>query len=211
MPPMPPKEKKSKIWLWVLLGVCGLSLIVRMVDASDNSTEQAKEEISAQQVSKEEWTNRLIDDLNINDEYMDSVIQRAEVTKSPEMLAAYVRDMNNIADKVITDSLYMDVYDTPEVFEKMEKNSKKANKILPKLKKIVRAKYVKVLSEELWEHNIYVESSGTTITFIGGVFANNKNIKDWQAKVETGLKELGFTQVRYKWIKHADEYTYYDL
>lgn len=211
MPQMPPKKKKSKRWIWITLALIIIPATISGIFSDDTSNNTDNKDKKVTQMSKEEWTKILITDLDSSSEYIDSVINRAKETKAPEMLRSYVSDMNNIADKKITDSLYMDVYSTPEISEKMEANSKKAKSILPQLKKIVREKYVKALGDKLWENNIYVESSGTTITFIGAVFANNKNIKDWEEELEPQLQELGFKQVRYKWIKHDDEYTYYNI
>lgn len=211
-PPMPPRKKKNLTWLWILL-VIFVGLPILAVIISPDSFKDAKEQKEIKKLSKESWTENLMADLKTQSEYIDSVIPRAKVTTSPEMLRSYISDMNKIADKVITDSAYMEVYSTPEVAKLMDENSKKAKKVLPQLGTICRKQYVKQLGDKLWEENIYVESSNNakTITFIGAVFASNKNIKAWQDELGDALKEMGFTRVEYKWIKHDPEYTYYDL
>ena len=90
-------------------------------------------------------------------------------------------------------------------------NGIRAGKLLDSKETEWRELYVKKLKNELWEHNVEVEVSGKTITFIGGMFANNANIKKFQESAASTLTILGFKQVRYKWIKHADEYQYFDL
>lgn len=90
-------------------------------------------------------------------------------------------------------------------------NGIRAGKLLDSKETEWRKLYVEKLKNELWEHNVEVDVSGKTITFIGGMFADNGSIKQFQESVATPLSILGFKQVRYKWIKHADEYTYYDL
>lgn len=211
-PPMPPRKKKNLTWLWIVL-VIFVGLPILAVIISPDSLKDNKEKNELKKPSKESWTETLMSDLAMQSEYIDSVIPRAKATTSPEMLRSYMSDMKKIADKVITDSTYMEVYSTPEVTKLMEENSKKAKKVLPELGTICRKQYVKQLGDKLWEENIYVESSNNakTITFIGAVFASNKNIKAWQDELGDALKEMGFTRVEYKWIKHDPEYTYYDL
>lgn len=209
--PQPPKKKKS-VWLWIIGGFVALCAISAMFGGNDSSSKQDQKPEKTQ-ISKEEWTSRLMKILQNHNEYLDSILPRAKETKSLSMLKGYVSDATRFSDKVIDDSLYMDVYSTKEVQDLMESNSAKAKKVLPQLQKILRENYVEEIKDKLWEENIYVETSngGTTITFIGGIFASNKNIKKWQEESGETLAEMGFKQVRYKWIKHTDEYTYYDL
>lgn len=76
-----------------------------------------------------------------------------------------------------------------------------------------RARYAKLLGDELWEHDIKVKTlnGGKTIEFVGGIFAANKNIKDFQEKVYGNLVAYGYTRSQYKWIEHDTEYTYFDI
>ena len=95
----------------------------------------------------------------------------------------------------------------------LEKNLKKANKLITKLQPAFRKQYVKLLGNALWEHDIEVQASNNykTITFIGGTFARNINIKDFHNEAYEMLKLLGFTRAEYKWYKYDDEYTYYTI
>ena len=90
-------------------------------------------------------------------------------------------------------------------------NGIRAGKLLDSKETEWRELYVKKLKNELWEHNVEVEVSGKTITFIGVMFANNANIKKFHESAANTLTILGFKQVRYKWIKHDDEYQYFNL
>lgn len=211
-----PKKKQNLIVIAIAIGLGILWLIVAHFRAPENTTStdtHNQESIEPNEVSKETWTQSLIEELNIQKEYIDSVIPRAKRTSAPAMLKGYVLDMRKIANKTISDSLFMDVYSSNEVADLMESNSKNAKKILPQLTKIWRAEYAKQIKEKLWEENIDVVTSngGTTITFIGGLFASHKNIKQWQEEIGPGLEEMGFKRVQYKWIPSASEYTYYDL
>jgi hypothetical protein len=80
----------------------------------------------------------------------------------------------------------------------------------PKLRKA----YVDIVANKLWEENITVTVQGNgnnIINFTGGLFANNKNIKQMQETINEVVKMFRFKQIRYRWFKGADEYTYYDL
>ncbi len=81
---------------------------------------------------------------------------------------------------------------------------------LPKL----RDAYGPAVRKALWEHDLSAKTFGAgfrTIEFVGGAFAANRNIKEFQTNLSDVLHQLRFKQSRYKWYKEADEYTYYDI
>lgn len=209
MYPSPKPKKKSHKTLWIILGVLVFFFIIIVASGGDDNKEAAK----SNKPSKDEWRQELVDELNAEKEYIDSVVPMAKNTKSGEMLCGYVSDMEAIADKKLKDSTYTDVLEEQEIVDKINDNKKRASAILPTLKSVCRKQYAKYLDDKLWEHNIDVETSngGTTITFIGGIFASNKNIKDFQNQSAETLRMFGFKRVIYKWIPHDPNYTYYDL
>lgn len=76
----------------------------------------------------------------------------------------------------------------------------------------LRKDYAKVVANKMWENDIEVYSSGTGnryINFAGGIFAANKNKKDFQTELQEILTLLRFKQSRYRWYKGEDEYTYW--
>ena len=78
----------------------------------------------------------------------------------------------------------------------------------------MREEYGKAMAQKLWESNIYVSTEGITdgiINLTGGLFANNKNIAETQKTLHDVLNQFRFKQVRYRWYKGADEFTYYKL
>jgi len=82
--------------------------------------------------------------------------------------------------------------------------------ILPKLRK----DYANILDAKLWEYNVDVISFGKNYKYlelVSGMFANNKNIKTTQTSLADMAGNLRFSQIRYKWYKGAQEYTYYNL
>lgn len=78
----------------------------------------------------------------------------------------------------------------------------------------LRDAYGPAVRKALWEHDLSARTFGSgfrTIEFVGGVFAANWNIKEFQTNISDVLHQLKFKQSRYKWYKEADEYTYYDI
>ena len=66
----------------------------------------------------------------------------------------------------------------------------------------------------MWENDIEVSANGTGkqyINFTGGIFAANKNKKEFQTQVQKVLNMLRFKQARYRWYKGESEYTYYKM
>jgi hypothetical protein len=79
---------------------------------------------------------------------------------------------------------------------------------------ILRKAFARLMKDKLWEHDIDVNVSGTNnsvLTFTGGIFAANKNIKDVQQMIWDQMEMLRFKRVNYKWYKYDDEYTYYNV
>lgn len=78
----------------------------------------------------------------------------------------------------------------------------------------IRANYAKVLKNKLWEEDIKVQNFGsrkTTLQFTGGIFASNKNKKDFQTTLSQTFRDFRFKRVNYKWYEYDDEYTYYTI
>jgi hypothetical protein len=67
---------------------------------------------------------------------------------------------------------------------------------------------------DMWEHDIEVRISGkgnTVVTFTGGAFAANANIKNTQGTLSETVEALRFKQTRYKWYSGDEEFTYYTI
>lgn len=89
---------------------------------------------------------------------------------------------------------------------------KKLVKLQKKTFPILRDSWLKISKEKLWENNIkVVRISSTSIMFVGGTFANNMNIKNFQAGIIELLMNLRFKRISYKWVDLDVEYTYYKL
>lgn len=101
-----------------------------------------------------------------------------------------------------------------EIVNASKKMEAKAKSIQKKEFPKIRKEYGKLMKEEMWEQNIEVKTLGrnyTTLEFIGGIFASNKNKKDVMESLSDMLHKLRFKRVNYKWYKYDDEYTYYTL
>lgn len=102
----------------------------------------------------------------------------------------------------------------PDEQKLAEKLKKQVLAVQKKELPILRKEYGTFAKNTLWEEDIDVYVSGTgntTINFSGGLFAANKNIKEFQESMSKVLNEFRYKQVRYRWYKGASEYTYYDL
>ncbi|MDH3474296.1 MAG: hypothetical protein OEM59_11440 [Rhodospirillales bacterium] len=81
---------------------------------------------------------------------------------------------------------------------------------LPRL----RDAYGPILRKALWEVDISAKTFGKwfrVVQFVGGVFAANRNIKEFHSQVREGLVILRFNQARYMWYEQADEYQYFTI
>lgn len=108
-------------------------------------------------------------------------------------------------------SQFPDFYKTPKMANLLNRNHKAAKKELQKRLPQYRRYYVKTASQILWKHDLKVKASGTTIWFIGAVFARNANIQEFHEDQANKLRTLGFKKACYKWIDANVEYTYYNL
>jgi len=83
-------------------------------------------------------------------------------------------------------------------------------KEFPKLRK----EYGRIMGKKLWENDLVVSTNGTGhryINFSGGLFAANKNKKDFQSLKQKELIMFRFKQSRYRWYEKEKEYTYYEM
>ncbi len=77
---------------------------------------------------------------------------------------------------------------------------------------IMRKRYGKITGKILWENDIYVSTSGgknEILNISGAIFASNMNIKNNVNEISSVLQKLRFKEVRYRWYKESDEFTYY--
>jgi len=79
---------------------------------------------------------------------------------------------------------------------------------------ILRKKFAQNMASIMWEHDVYVTSSGsknTTLNISGGIYAANSNIQQNQNIIENSVSTMRFKRVSYRWYKGAEESTYYKI
>lgn len=156
--------------------------------------------------NNKKWTEHaLMDSTHMAGDYFNP-----ENSKTTLELAARYEELTAIATH--SDYKKDEITDSTVIYF-ANRNSNTALDKLSELQPAYRARYSKLLGDELWEHDIKVKTlnGGKTIEFIGGIFASNKNIKDFQEKVYGNLVDYGYTRSQYKWIEHDTEYTYFDI
>lgn len=162
----------------------------------NNSIEQAKQVLR-------------IDSAKLSDGYFEKI----EDIKSVKELSQKREYLHELAmlDYLINKIPDQNIFNDSQVKPQFEANRQKAQKVYKKVMPKYRDKYRKLLGNALWEENIKVKGSGTNIMFIGGIFANNKNIKDFHTQICGDLQVFGFKRASYKWVDANVEYTYYDI
>ena len=78
----------------------------------------------------------------------------------------------------------------------------------------MRRAWAKEADEKMWENDVDVTVAGNAaqnLTLVGGLFAANRNIKETQKTLSPIIEGLRFKRINFKWIRSADEYTYYTL
>lgn len=73
-----------------------------------------------------------------------------------------------------------------------------------------RKYYIQTTKNEMWDLDVNVYGSGTTITFVSYMFATNSNIDLAYQSVKSALQDLRFKRVNFKWSEYG-EYTYYTI
>lgn len=113
--------------------------------------------------------------------------------------------------KIIRDGKKSDITEIKKLTKELESKVVQIQRSeFPKLRKA----YGKVVANKMWENDVYVSVIGRGhryINFSGGIFAANKNKKDFQNQVSEVLHMFRFKQARYRWYKGKSEYTYYNI
>lgn len=104
--------------------------------------------------------------------------------------------------------------DNEEDQKAAEELKRKASQVQAKEFPKLRAEYIKIVDEKMWENDIDVVGSGAKkeiITLIGAIYAANKNKKSTQEDIQNMLNQFRFKQSRYKWFDGDDKWTYWDI
>jgi len=156
-----------------------------------------------------------------------------EKLKQKEQLEREIKSINDGVDfltyRGTVDALQMELvlFGTwADIIEKGETSDdpeiqKLAKQLKPKVVNLqvrefprLRKEYADVVAKKMWENDIEVYANGTGnryINFTGGLFAANKNKKDFQEQLHEILTMFRFNQSRYRWYEGQDEYTYWTI
>lgn len=206
------KRKYAILGMFVafILGAIAYSNTDEGMTASSNAEKEQKESIAG----SKEWYDKLIsvasrDSAQLSRfKVLDEEINKADVNG----IGFYVNQYDNYKTYDNGVDSMKQYFDANERLSSLRHYCvKRRAEIMDEAKPKLRKRYIKTLGDKLWEDDIKVKGNGKTITFIGGVFAANRNIKDFEDKIEDTLKKLGFKRVIYKWVDADVEYTYYDL
>ena len=175
---------------------------------SSNSTESIFEAENVVVENKIDWDKE-------SEKYKVDLEQQVINLESLRTFETTIDNLN--AQRIILDDaqlFYKKLLSKDSINVRLNKDIEVYKKDLIKTQKLIYPKFRKVFTEnakkQMWEHDIKVYSSGTTITFMGYTFAKNKNIKDSYESIATTLKELRFKRVNFKW-NEGSEYTYYTI
>lgn len=203
-----PKEPKQYGCGTLIVVIFVVGLLVSLINNIDktSSTRPLSQPIKTPQKNKDDYIatlSRQIDELNKYkiERYTnskDSIITAISIFSAWVMIAEEGKKFTfNDEEKLLLKNF-------------KDKLSFVQSRAFPKL----RDAYGPALRKVLWEHDITAKTFGSgyrTIQFVGGIFAANRNIADFQEKISNILQQLRFNEARYKWFKEEDEYTYYDI
>ncbi len=178
---------------------------------------QEKANAEAQERRKAERASKIMDEVKSYEMFLDKAETDFKTTKPSDAdldtirkalttFSALAEALNKARQNKETLSASDIIY-----LKKVEKRlSGSQQRLLPGL----RLGFRKRAGSILWEHDTYVSVSGDgnrIINFSAGMFAANANIKATHEQLAEILTKLRFREVRYRWYKEADEFTYYKM
>lgn len=171
---------------------------------NDDAKKKEQEEISKNEIVQKK-VESIKKEINLIDKF-DNTKYRG----TPENLALEVGLFKAWA-VVIRDAKNSENQEVKNVGQQLEN---KVKQLQVKEFPLMRKEYSDLIGKTLWEHDIDVNVSGqsySTIEFIGGMFAANKNIKETHATLMEMLETLRFDRANYKWYEYDSNYTYYKI
>ena len=203
----------------------GVATDRKKVDALSNKEQQT----TASSTKKEDPNNSknsttasssTKDDLNGTEKTKEQLKRELASFEKPYDNSSYQGTIEAVQMELVLFGAYANIIkegkDSPD-----EENKKLADQLQKKVTArqvkefpVLRKNYAKVAAEKLWASDIYMTTSGSNNTIVnltGGLFAANKNIAETQKTLLDILTQFRFKEIRYRWYKGADEFTYYKL
>ena len=193
-------NKKDKIPKWIIALICfGVLFTIYFMIRSSSNTEN-----HINNATKEWHEKALKDSVHLSNGYYSA--------DSMESLEIFVERYHELELMAIQNAP-KEVTDTA-IIKSANLNANKAFGILTDSISNYRNQFTKILKNKLWLDNIKVKTqdNGKTLWLIGGYFASNRKITEFQNEMEPMFKALGYKRICYKWADISSaEYTYYDL
>ena len=224
IPPTPPQNtieynnnlKKPvgcfKLILWGIGGSILLLLLIGIVlECSGNSSKPDTN------------TNNIVDvkdDNNINDPEkvnLNAIEREIKAIEKGIDFNTYRGSINQLQAELVLFGVWSKLINEAGSYENNIKKANELKRLVENIQQkqfpILRKEYAKESDKIMWEHDIKVTSSSnhSILNVTGGVFAANKNKKEYQERIQKQVKEFRFKQVRYRWYEGEDEYTYYTV
>lgn len=213
---------KKKLLSFIAMAVFALFAIMQSVphpekQAAVKSQPKSAVIIDPIQIAAQKRHQDSVDSIRVNIEPIRKINETTRILNKTDYSSYNYR----YAEDVL--KIYNTLKYNTQVFEEYEKSknpkvvaeAKKFRRLCEQKQKVIfpilRKAYVKVLKDALWEDDIDVKYSGTTISFIGGKFAANRNIAEFHDIARDALVKIRFKRVNYKWYKYDEEYSYYTL
>lgn len=180
---------------------------IQMIQKIDSITEVNKEIARVESLEKRKKHLTEMLDIYLKDEIF-------KTTRKNYNEISDIKTQISYFDEIIRNAKEAKTFSDPE----LEKKADLLLKRMPEIQKnnfpILRQNYASIMSKKLWRENIEVKATGsgyTTITVIGGVFASNANVEDFNNEVWKTYNDLRFKKAAYKWIPNASNYTQYSV
>jgi hypothetical protein len=174
-----------------------------------NKDKRAEYKLIAETKKKEE-ANKVIEDINIFKNIITASSKESYTAKDENEVKVTLALIEAWAQKVKEheDS------DIPEVKQSAKELKKELIAYQVKQFPLIRKSLAKVMKDKMWEHDVDISWSGngnSSIRFVAGHFATNKNIKQVQESLNDLLSKARFKRADYLWYKGQDDYTYYSI
>lgn len=191
----------------------------KVVQKTSSSSTQ-KEDLDNTKSSTESSSNAATEDLNGSEKTKEQLKRELASFDKPYDNASYQGNIESVQMGLVLFAAYTKIISEGKQSPD-EENKKLADQLQKKVTArqikefpVLRKNYSKVAAEKLWESNIYMTTSGSNnsiVNLTGGLFANNKNIAETQNTLLDILTQFRFKEIRYRWYKEADEFTFYKM
>jgi hypothetical protein len=208
------------ILFFILFGVTSDTKNVKALSNKEQQTTAIKEGDSDSENSVNTSSSTSKENLNVTDKTKEQLKRELASFEKPFDNSSYQGTIESLQMELVLFGAYANIIKEGKESQD-EENKKLADQLQKKVTArqvkefpVLRKNYAKVAAEKLWESDIYMTTSGSNNTIVnlsGGLFAANKNIAETQKTLQDILTQFRFKEIRYRWYKEADEFTYYKL